>query len=138
MKNIYFEQFSGNFDSFDYYISADIEDSGVVNISAFIHHNRINFNNMVNDFKVMLRCLKTQFELNDYNFDLSSEESTNHKDKSYEISVNPTDGEITVKIFSADFNQISLAQSFAYSVGYIQSFLLHSEVIPDNEENEDD
>lgn len=93
---------------------------------------------MVNDFKVMLRCLKTQFELNDYNFDLSSEESTNHKDKSYEISVNPTDGEITVKIFSADFNQINLAQSFAYSVGYIQSFLLHSEVIPDNEESEDD
>lgn len=136
MKNFYFEEFSGKYDGFDYYISADIEDSGAVNLSAFINHNHINFNNMVNDFKVMLRCLETQFELNDYNLDLSSEEATNHKDKSYEISVNPTEGEITVQIFSTDFNHDSLAQSFAYSVGYIQSFLLHNDLIIEREEKD--
>ena len=34
---------------------------------------------------------------------------------------------ITIQIFGANFKEESLVQSFAYSVGYIQSFLLHSE-----------
>lgn len=134
-KNFYVEEYSGNFDSFDYNLNAEINGDGTGEICAYINHSRINFNNMVSDFKSMLSCLRSHFELSDYNF--VSSEVINPEDKAYEISINPTESEITVQIFGADFKQDSLVQSFAYAIGYIQSFLLHGEVISDGEEKDE-
>lgn len=124
-KNIYIEEISGNFDGFDYNLNADIENDGAVEVSAFINHSHISFNDMINDFKTMLNCLKSYFELNDYNF--ASFEVADSKGKDYEINISPNESVITIQIFGANFKEESLVQSFAYSVGYIQSFLLHSE-----------
>ena len=43
-KNIYIEEVSGNFDGFDYNLNADIENNGAVEVSAFINHSHISFN----------------------------------------------------------------------------------------------
>lgn len=61
-KNIYIEEISGNFDGFDYNLNADIENDGAVEVSAFINHSHISFNDMINDFKTMLNCLKSYFD----------------------------------------------------------------------------
>ncbi len=125
-KNIYMEKVSGNFKSFDYNLNADISDNGVAEISAFINNSHINFNDMINDFKTMLGSLKSHYEFNPYNF---KSEAVNPENKEYEINIDPNECAVSIQIFSTDFKRDNLIQNFAYAVGYIQSFLLHSEVI---------
>lgn len=132
-KNIYLEEVSGNFESFDYYLDAEIKESGVVEISAFINHKHINFNNIVNDLKTMINCLSNYYELNGYDFSL---EESSSECKDYEVNVNTSECEINILIFNSDFDKDSLVQSFAYSVGYIQSFLLHNDLIIEREEKD--
>lgn len=135
-KNFYFEEVSGKFEDFDYNINTDISENGVADISAFINHSRINFNDMVNDFRAMLSCIKSYYEVNSRNLEL---DVINPDNKEFEIDVEPSKCGVSIKIFAPDFNQEKLVQQFAYSVGYVQSFLLHREVIHNNsEENEGD
>ena len=121
-KNIYIEEYSGQYDTFDYFISADVENGGIITITAFLNHDRINFGHMVNDFKCMLCSLEAYYRNTKYDGD---ESKATPDGKEFEIKVSPDDNEVTVILYHADFDTDSLINSFAYAVGYVQSFMLH-------------
>lgn len=60
-KNIYIEEYSGQYDTFDYFISADVENSGIITVTAFLNHGHISFQHLLVDFKSMLCSLKERF-----------------------------------------------------------------------------
>lgn len=122
-KNIYFEEYSGQYDTFDYFISADFENSGIITVTAFFNHDRINFDHMLKDFKCMLCSIKEYFRMADKEVDESSKASSESRE--YELKLNPGEHEVTVTLYNVDFDSESLIESFAYSIGYIQSFMLH-------------
>lgn len=117
-KNIYIEEYSGQYETFDYFISADVDNSGIITTTAFLNHDRINFSDMVNSFKFLLNSLEAYYR----NTKHDGDESTDGKE--FEIKVSPDDSEVTVLLFH-DFDTQSLLTSFAYAVGYVQSFMLH-------------
>ena len=120
-KNIYIEEYSGQYDTFDYFISADVENGGIITITAFLNHDRINFGHMVNDFKCMLCSLEERFR-HEQGVNKSKAAPEN---KEYEVKMDPNEREVTVTLYHADLDTESLIESFAYAVGYIQSFMLH-------------
>lgn len=119
-KNFYIEEYSGDFSDFDYFLNAELKD-GVTVISAFLNHDRIHFGHMIVDFKCMLCSLKERFR-NEQGVDKSIVALEN---KEYEVKMDPNEREVTVTLYHADLDTESLIESFAYAVGYIQSFMLH-------------
>lgn len=119
-KNLFIEEYSGDFNDFDYFLNANIE-SNVINITAFLNHDRIHFGHMIVDFKCMLCSLKERFR-NEQGVDKSIVALEN---KEYEVKMDPNEREVTVTLYHADLDTESLIESFAYAVGYIQSFMLH-------------
>lgn len=121
-KNIYIEEYSGQYDTFDYFISADVENSGNITITAFLNHDRISFHQLLADFKNMLCSIKANYRNTKYDGD---ESKTTPDCKEFEVKMSPDDNEVIVILYHADFDTESLIESFAYAVGYVQSFMLH-------------
>lgn len=119
-KNFYIEEYSGDFSDFDYFLNAELKD-GVTVISAFLNHDRVNFHHLLVDIKCMLCSLKERFR-NEQGVDKSIVALEN---KEYEVKMDPNEREVTVTLYHADLDTESLIESFAYAVGYIQSFMLH-------------
>ena len=119
-KNFYIEEYSGDFSDFDYFLNAELKD-GVTVISAFLNHDRVNFHHLLVDFKCMLCSLKERFR-NEQGVDKSIAALEN---KGYEVKMNPDEHEVTVTLYHADLDTESLIESFAYAIGYVQSFMLH-------------
>ena len=119
-KNFYIEEYSGDFSDFDYFLNAELED-GVTVISAFLNHHRVNFHHLLGDFKCMLCSLEAYYRNTKYDGD---ESKATPDGKEFEIKVSPDDNEVTVILYHADFDTDSLINSFAYAVGYVQSFML--------------
>lgn len=120
MNNIYIEEYSGDFNDFDYFLNAELEGNVTV-ITAFLNHARINFGYMVNDFNCLLSSLEAYYRNTKYDGD---ESKTTPDGKEFEIKMSPDDSEVTVLLYH-DFDTQSLLTSFAYAVGYVQSFMLH-------------
>ena len=119
-KNFYIEEYSGDFSDFDYFLNAELKD-GVTVISAFLNHDRVNFHHLLVDFKCMLCSLKERFR---------HEQGVNKskavpENKEYEVKMDPNEHEVIVTLYHADFDTKSLIESFAYAVGYTQSFMIH-------------
>ena len=119
-KNIYIEEYSGQYDTFDYFISADVENSGIITVTAFLNHDRIaTFHQLLVDFNSMLCFLKERFR---------HEQGLNKvvpENKEYEVKLEPNEHEVVVTLYHADYDTESLSASFAYAVGYVQSYMIH-------------
>ena len=118
--NYYMEECSGDFSDFDYCLNADLEGDVTV-ISAFLNHDRVNFNYLLIDFKCMLYSLKERFR---YEQGVDKSKAAPEY-KEYEVKMDPNEHEVIVTLYHADFDTKSLIESFAYAVGYTQSFMIH-------------
>lgn len=118
MTNLYLEHSKKEKDSFDYFISTDIDDNGIVSIETYIKDKHIHFSELVENFNITLNAIKSY----------TTNHSTNNAtyDEAYEISVNHEENTITVTIFDPDFDVDSLIKSYTYSVGYLQCHLINS------------
>ena len=131
-KNFYIEENSGKFNDYDYFISADVDDDGVTTITAFLNHRHIHFADMISDFKCMLCSLESRYEKTDYDF---VETEVNSDSRVFNIDADPNEHEVIINIYDSEFDRERLIESFAYSVGYVQSFMIHS-YDPDTEDSE--
>ena len=120
-KNIYIEEYSGQYETFDYFISADVENSGIITIIAFLNHDRVNFQHLLVDFKCMLSSLKERFR-HEQGVIKSKAVPEN---KEYEVKMDPNEHEVTVTLYHADFDTDSLIESVSFSLGYVQSYMIH-------------
>lgn len=121
MNNIYIEEYSGDFNDFDYFLNAELEDGATTVISVFLNQDRINFQHLLVDFKSMLCSLKERFQ---------HEQGVNKtkavpENKEYKVKMDPNKHEVIVTIYHAVFDTACLIESFAYAVGYTQSFMIH-------------
>ena len=120
-KNLFIEEYSGNFNDFDYFLNANIE-SSVINITAFLNHDRIHFDHMIDDFKCMLCSLKEHNRNVKYN---ETESKATFENKEYEVKMNPDEHEVIITLYHADFDTDSLIESVSFSLGYVQSYMIH-------------
>ena len=122
MMNMYFEKVSENKAEteeklFAYFINTDIEDNGVVNISTFVQDKHFLFQELVDNFRIMLNAVKS------YSIYNSIGVLTSDKDSS--LLIDWAEHTISVEILNPDFDVEDIVSQFTYAVGYLQCGMIN-------------